>query len=287
LVFPDESETAKPYAKGEGHSLMVADFVSADHGWLCSPDGKEHVRILFRAGKAREGYFDNENIRQHAAQAMALLQKYYPDEDHILIFDNATTHLKRPEGSLSALKMTKGPSANFKVEVNDLGLDGKPIYTPDGKYVKKKVRMGNGKFADGTEQAFYWDNSSDHPHAGQFKGMAIILEERGFKDASKMKAQCKKKFSDCPPGEKNCCCRRTLFNQPDFANIESILEIDARENGFKVIFLPKFHCELNFIEQCWGYAKRNYRILEPSSLEEVLEKNVVKCLDEIPLITMR
>ena len=28
------SEKAKPYAKGEGHSLMVADFVSADYGWL-------------------------------------------------------------------------------------------------------------------------------------------------------------------------------------------------------------------------------------------------------------
>ena len=29
-----KSEKAKPYAKGEGLSLMVADFVSADYGWL-------------------------------------------------------------------------------------------------------------------------------------------------------------------------------------------------------------------------------------------------------------
>ncbi|KAJ7079849.1 hypothetical protein C8R44DRAFT_653990 [Mycena epipterygia] len=29
---------AKPYAKGEGASLMVADFVSSKYGWLCSPD---------------------------------------------------------------------------------------------------------------------------------------------------------------------------------------------------------------------------------------------------------
>ncbi|THU75606.1 hypothetical protein K435DRAFT_585665, partial [Dendrothele bispora CBS 962.96] len=29
----------KPYKKGDGHSLMVADFVSADFGWLRSPDG--------------------------------------------------------------------------------------------------------------------------------------------------------------------------------------------------------------------------------------------------------
>ena len=31
--------SAKPYAKGEGMSLMVADFVSADFGWLTLPDG--------------------------------------------------------------------------------------------------------------------------------------------------------------------------------------------------------------------------------------------------------
>jgi len=29
-----KSEKATPYAKGEGHSLMVADFVSAGYGWL-------------------------------------------------------------------------------------------------------------------------------------------------------------------------------------------------------------------------------------------------------------
>lgn len=42
---------ATPYTKGEGASLMVADFISADHGWLRSPDGAESARILFKAGK--------------------------------------------------------------------------------------------------------------------------------------------------------------------------------------------------------------------------------------------
>ena len=291
MQWVHKSETVKPSAKGEGHSLMAANFVSADYGWLGSPDGTETARILFRAGKTRDGYFDNENIRQHLALAMGLVEKYYPDEEHVFVFDNASTHLKRPEGSLSALKMPKGPSVNFGVDVNVVGKDGKPVYSPDGKILKKKVNMGDGYyFEEGEEkkeQAFYWRVDSDLPHAGQFKGMVAILEERGFKEASKMKAQCKKKFSDCPPGQTQCCCRRTLFNQPDFANVESILEMEARARGHIVLFLPKFHCELNFIEQCWGYAKRNYRLLPPSSNEDVLEKNVVQCLDGIPLITMR
>ncbi|KAG2367398.1 hypothetical protein BDR07DRAFT_1372976 [Suillus spraguei] len=97
------SEGAVPQPKGEGASLMVADFISADYGWLCSPDSKE-------TGKACNGYFANENIVAHAKKAMDILEKYYPHEDHILIFDNATTHLKHVDNALSAWKLPKGPS---------------------------------------------------------------------------------------------------------------------------------------------------------------------------------
>ena len=280
-----KDENAKPYAKGEGHSLMVADFVSAEYGWMRSRDGNKTASVLFQAGKAREGYFNNENIRAHLNTAAEILKQDYPDEDHVLIFDNAKTHVKRPEGSLSALRMPKGPSPNFMVEVNDVGEDGKLKYTEDGKIQKKKIPMSNGNF-NGREQEFYWPENSNHPFAGQFKGMVQILEERGFRNASKLKAQCRKKFSDCSP-EKNCCCRRLLFNQPDFALVESILEKEAKALGLRVIFLPKFHCELNPIEQCWGYAKRLYRLSPPSSTEADLEKNTVRCLDAIPLMTMR
>lgn len=135
---------------------MTTHFVLADYGWLCSPDGTKSAQILFHAGKARKGYFDNENIWQHLALGMELAENYYPDDDHVFIFNNATTHLK---GSLSALKMPKGPSANFGVEVNVVGDDGKLVYGPDGKILKKKINMGNGYFEEGgekKEQCFYW-----------------------------------------------------------------------------------------------------------------------------------
>jgi hypothetical protein len=72
--------------------------------------------------------------------------------------------------------------------------------------------------------------------------MAQILEERGHSDACNQKAQCGKKFLDCPDKATDCCCCRLLFNEPDFAHIDSILETEAQDRGFEVIFLPKFHC---------------------------------------------
>jgi transposase len=62
--------------------------------------------------------------------------------------------------------------------------------------------------------------------------------------------------------------------QPDFVNQKSILEEHCEARGYHVIFFPKFHCKLNFIEQCWGYAKRIYRMFPTSSKEEDLERNM-------------
>jgi hypothetical protein len=71
------------------------------------------------------------------------------------------------------------------------------------------------------------------------------------------------------------------------AHVDTILETTCNARGFKVIFLPKFHCELNFIEQCWGYAKRIYRLNPESSREDHLERNALAALDAIPLESMR
>ncbi|OJA15159.1 hypothetical protein AZE42_13960, partial [Rhizopogon vesiculosus] len=35
----------------------------------------------------------------------------------------------------------------------------------------------------------------------------------------------------------------------------SKLESTCHAQGSDIIFLPKYYCELNFIEQCWGHAK--------------------------------
>jgi len=236
-------------------SIMVADFVLADYGWLRSPNGNKSAHVIFWARKAHEGYFTNEDIVAQAECAMEILEKYYPGEDHVFVYDCASTHLKHSDESLLASKMPKNtskPDQNFGVIVNIVGEDGKPVYGPDGKILKQKIRMRNGWFRNGTEQEFYYPDG--HPKAGLFKGMAQILTECGY-DVSKKKAQCRKKFSACPENAKDCCCRHLLYNKPDFVAEELLLGTCCKNWGFQVLFLPKFHCELNFMEQCWGYAK--------------------------------
>lgn len=136
-----ENETAKPYAKGEGASLMAVDFVSADYGWLRSQDQKRSTQWLFRAGKACDGYYTNANVVKHAEDAMAILLEDYPDEEHVLIFDNATTHVKRAYDALCARNMPKKPSAAFKPLINVEDKNGKPVYGPDGKILKIRAQM--------------------------------------------------------------------------------------------------------------------------------------------------
>lgn len=279
----------KPKPKGEGISLMVADFVSADYGWLTSPDGNESARVLFKAGKNREGYFTNEEILEQATKAMDILQRHYPNEDHILVYDNAPTHLKRPSDALSAKDMSMKPTSKkrqsfffgVKIPVKD-EVTGKMVYGSDGAVLKKKIPMTGAKFANGSPQSLYFP--PDHQRAGVFKGMKNILNERGI-DVTGLRAQCPN--FKCEPPALDCCCRRILFNQPDFADVESCLETHCKERSFRVLFLPKFHCELNPIEQCWGAAKREYRMYPESSLEAGLERNVVKALATVNIISIR
>src|SRR6266540_1544157 len=143
--------------------------------------------------------------------------------------------------------------------------------------------MEDAQFADGTPQPLYF--SEGHARTGVFKGMMTILEEWGFQNMAQIRAECK--GFKCPPGATSCCCHRILYNQYDFTNIASILELTCKALGVLVMFLPKFHCELNFIEQCWGFAKRIYRLNLELSREDQLEKNVLNAIEAVPLTSMR
>ncbi len=88
------------------------------------------------------------------------------------------------------------------------------------------------------------------------------------------------KAGNPPPQSIFCCARRCLSEQPDFKSQEELLrEVVEVDYGHKILFFPKFHCELNFIEMVWGYLKRKLR-QECQFSFEVLKARVPKILDE-------
>ncbi|KAH9912823.1 uncharacterized protein B0H18DRAFT_889183 [Fomitopsis serialis] len=156
---------------------------------------------------------------------MDLARKLYPDEDHLFVLDNASTHLKRADDAISARRMPKGPSParagneRFGVDVKVNDQNGNLVYGPNGKPLKQCMKMSDVMFQDGTSQSLYYpDVYPQHPDlAGKFKGMAQILIERyPGKEASirKLKAQCE--GFKCTKGHSDCCCRRMLFSEKDF-----------------------------------------------------------------------
>lgn len=128
------------------------------------------------------------------------------------------------------------------------------------------------------QDLYYADDHETMP--GWFKGMEQIIRERGLWPDCGLIAQCE--GFKCEAGQKDCCCRRLLFTQPDFINQKSHLEELITSRGHVCDFYPKYHCELNFIEQYWGAAKFRYRTSPKTNDIKEMEENVRACLDNVP-----
>ena len=84
---------------------------------------------------------------------MDILKKHYPHNNHIFVFDNTPTHIKRASNAISAWKMPLNPSApgrNWYVKTSSLNHNGKQIFDVSGKKVMKSILMAPGTFANGS-----------------------------------------------------------------------------------------------------------------------------------------
>lgn len=195
---------------------------------------------------------------------MDIFEQAYPDFQALFLYDNATTHQKRAADALSALKMPLHPK----------------LWTPK----TQPAKMRDARLPDGSPQSLYWpDNHRTMP--GFFKGMKKILQERHLWTLG-LKAQCSPNFSSCD-GKVDCCARRILFNQQDFVDQKSKLQEMIEKRGHLCDFYPKFHCELNFIEQYWGAAKYAYRNVPRPPTIAAMEQNVKTSLDSVPLLQIK
>ena len=76
-------------------------------------------------------------------------------------------------------------------------------------------------------------------------------------------------------------------DQDDFKEQKSLLQELYENAGHLCLYYPKFHCELNFIEQYWGNAKFRYRETPLTTNDNEMIKNMWDCLDAVPVESIR
>jgi hypothetical protein len=157
----------------------------------------------------------------------------------------------------------------------------------------KQAKMRNGWYIrDGQQVTQLMCFSADHPEfPGQPKGMRQVLMERGlWRDGLVMQCKSKKDANGssgkCLAGATDCCAKRILDLQPDFQEQKSLVQEVIESAGHLCIFLPKFHCELNFIEFFWGAVKKYLREHCDYSFT-TLKENMPKALESVPVSTIR
>jgi len=88
------------------------------------------------------------------------------------------------------------------------------------------------------------------------------------------------------PMATHCCAKHILDLQLDFVAQTSLVQEVIMSVGNLCIFLPKFHCELNFIELFWGTVKKylqdNCNYTFPS-----LQKNMPAALVSVQVSTIQ
>lgn len=145
-----------------------------------------------------------------------------------------------------------------------------------------------------------WEREGCASNIGKQKGVRQILFERKKHRNDQvhlLNLQCNfcKKNSDAEREEfiangtlnPKCCANYVLAHEPGFLAQEEWLTQVVHEPGFEIIFYPKYHCELNYIEMIWGWAKsyhrrtctHNYKDLKerlPKTFDDLLDVSFVR-----------
>ena len=128
-----------------------------------------------------------------------------------------------------------------------------------------------------------------HPHFWRSCNPGPTLQASVTYGSMTLVMQCKKAKDGsggwCKAGATDCCAWCILDLQPDFQEQQSLVQEVIKAAGHLCIFLPKFHCELNFIEFFWGAVKK-YLWTHCDYTFTTLQENMPKALKSIPIGTI-
>ena len=262
-----ENGKKKLLPKTRGTSIMISGFMCQCHGFMSQGELKSYT--FFHAGKNRDGWFTNDDLIKQFNGLVDLFKELHDGMDIHIAFDNSMTHRKIAPDGLDISSLTLNDSTK-KRKVRD------GWYMKDGEMITQV--MNN---ADGT-----------------VKGKKAILEERGefyFNDSIRTLCRicklCKDKVTPAVRfallGTTRCCATSVLQAQPDFSLQREWLREVVEDVGFNIIYYPKYHCELNFIEMTWGWLKMKCRQRCTYKFDE-LKRLLPQLIDnELPLWLIR
>ena len=164
-------------------------------------------------------------------RAIPIFEAQFPGMQALFAFDNATSHAAFADDALCANRMNLGPGGK--------------------QHLMRQTTWGNGIY----QELVFPEDHAIKKLRGKAKGIKVVLEERGIWRAG-LTLDCRVK---CPTTELDSCARKIMANQPDFLPQKCMLEEPLVGAGHMIIFYPRFYCELSFIENFWGSAKRYAR----------------------------
>ena len=232
------------FNKGHGKSMMHSSF-------LVQHPTEPFFRLSDSEWKnAIQKYpeLDEEsNINYHARSADAFIQ---PGKDNY--FDNSTI-LSQFERLFKMLQFKKS-FMNHKIEII---VDNARTHTAVS-YDVNSLSLKPGTVCP-YESIDWMENNVEYSidcfdEDGISKGLKVIANELGFKFDSNKKYLVKD-------------YREAVSSHIAFRN-KTKLEVLAERYDIKIVFCPKFHCELNPIEELWCYMKNFIRKYSDQSFEQ-------------------
>lgn len=215
---------------------------------------------LHEYGK-ENGYWTSSMMIDHIIRiALPIFRKAFPPNARALFcFDNASNHCAFAANALVASRLSRDPG----------GKQPKMVDAWD----HRKGRPQPMQFG----QTLDWDDPN-YKFRGQPKGAARFLKERGlYKDriqGRKIVLQCSKTGGRAGCDLEGGYCMRTIIAaEPAFRDQKGKLEEEIVGANQYVIFFPKFHCELNWIERFWCASKhytRNHCSYDIKGLREAI-----------------
>ena len=237
--------------KGQSRGIMVSDFIDEHNGYLALSDAE------YDQGK--QTYPDLQQQARKLLKYGAEFEGYW----------NSEKFLEQVEAAIKIAKV-KYASDQFNVLWFFDHSSGHTAFAEDALNASRMNVKPGGKQPVMHDTVYNGKSQKMILRDGRPKGMKLVLQERGV-DVSGMKGE---------------DMRLALQQMHDFKYEKTKLESLLATNGYRGIFIPKFHCELNPIERVWAQSKKYTRAHCDYSFKG-LESTIIPALDSVTLDSIR